>query len=292
MSTILNDDASLSIAVDQASKAEGNAGTTAFTFTVTRTGDTSGVASATYTVAGAGLTPASGADFVGGVFPTGTVSFAAGQSTAVVTVDVAGDTAIEPNEDFSVTLSAPVNATIATASAVSTILNDDTVVPLTTIGNAGPFNRSLPNAWHDAWIKPGIAFIDHRQNGGNASESWLAANFGTASPGTYGGSDMSNGALGVAGRSAGNTQTVGQEIDGTEALRFGFSAAVSALDFLFTAWNAGDRARVDVFDAGGTAIGSQTTTTGILNMAGLSGAASAVVRTEQGTFAVGRLSFG
>ncbi|MFM5957229.1 MAG: hypothetical protein ACKOQ2_08695, partial [Dolichospermum sp.] len=42
------------------------------------------------------------------------------------TVDVQGDTTVEPNEDFTVTLSNPTNgATITTATAIGTIQNDD-----------------------------------------------------------------------------------------------------------------------------------------------------------------------
>ncbi len=124
--TILNDDVSpavLSITATSASKPEGQSGSSAFTFTVTRSGDTSGAASAQWTVAGPAVT---GADFTGGVLPTGTVSFAAGESSKVISIDVAGDTAVESNEAFSVTLSNPAAGTIlGTASASGIIRNDD-----------------------------------------------------------------------------------------------------------------------------------------------------------------------
>jgi len=123
--TILNDDASLAITADAATKAEGNTGTTPFTFTVTRTGDTSGAASANWAVTGAG---ADAADF-GGTLPTGTVNFLANQTTATITVNVAGDAAVESNEGFTVTLSNATGGTIGTASATSTILNDDSAPP-------------------------------------------------------------------------------------------------------------------------------------------------------------------
>src|SRR5262249_51231347 len=53
--TIVNDDASLSIAARLADNAEGDSGSTSFTFTVTRSGDTSGSASAHWAVAGAAV---------------------------------------------------------------------------------------------------------------------------------------------------------------------------------------------------------------------------------------------
>ncbi|MBK7341932.1 MAG: hypothetical protein IPJ06_01755 [Saprospiraceae bacterium] len=126
--TILNDDALpppvLSIAATDANKNEGNAGNTPFTFTVTRTGDTSGSSSASWAVTGSGGNPANAVDF-GGTFPSGTVSFAAMESSKVITANVSGDLTVEPDEGFTVTLSMPINATIGTATATGTILNDD-----------------------------------------------------------------------------------------------------------------------------------------------------------------------
>ena len=121
--TIVNDDASLSIAATSADKREGQSGSTPFTFTVTRSGDLSGAASAQWSVTGAAV---NGADFTGGLLPIGTVSFAAGESSKVISINVAGDTAVESNETFSVTLSAPgAGAILGTASANGIIRNDD-----------------------------------------------------------------------------------------------------------------------------------------------------------------------
>lgn len=128
--TILDDDATiaiLAIAATDASKAEGNAGTTPFTFTVTRTGILTSACSADYAVTGSGASPADAADF-GGTLPTGMVNFAANQTTATITIDVSGDTNVEPNEGFTVTLSNPVNATISTATADGNIIDDDATV--------------------------------------------------------------------------------------------------------------------------------------------------------------------
>lgn len=96
--TIRNDDpagsGSVSIARASAQKAEGHAGTTPFTFTVTRTGDLSGVAGVAWAVSGgsaSGTTAAAGADFVGGQSPAGRVTFASGQASQTITVSVAAD---------------------------------------------------------------------------------------------------------------------------------------------------------------------------------------------------------
>src|SRR5215213_5672774 len=105
---------------------EGNSGSTAFTFTVTRTGDTTGTVGVNYAVAGTGTAPANGADFVGGTFPSGTITFASGENSKTITVNVAGDVTSEPNETFRVTLSNSTGgAQISGATAVGTILNDE-----------------------------------------------------------------------------------------------------------------------------------------------------------------------
>jgi hypothetical protein len=56
VSTILNDDQEVSIAATDADKAEGNAGTTPFTFTVSRTGFLGSVLGVNYDVTGTGAT--------------------------------------------------------------------------------------------------------------------------------------------------------------------------------------------------------------------------------------------
>ncbi len=122
---ILNDDASISIKATAASKSEGNDGTTSFVFTIVRTGDTSNIASTTYIVTGRGAHPSDAADF-GGTLPSGQVDFAAGESEKNISILVRGDAAFEKNEGFLVTLSSPsVGSTLALATAMGTILNDD-----------------------------------------------------------------------------------------------------------------------------------------------------------------------
>lgn len=103
-------------------KAEGDVGTTPFTFTVTRSGDTTSAMDVDYAVSGADV---DGADF-GGALPSGTVSFAAGETSKLLTVQVSGDQDVEFDEDFTVTLSNPTGgATISTAAATGTIQTDD-----------------------------------------------------------------------------------------------------------------------------------------------------------------------
>ena len=114
---------SVSIAATDANKPEGNAGTTPFTFTVTRAGNVSGASSVGYAVSN-GTT--NGADFSGAT--SGTVNFAATETSKPVTINVVGDTTPESSEVFSVVLSGAVGATIGTGSADGTIQDDDTVL--------------------------------------------------------------------------------------------------------------------------------------------------------------------
>ena len=90
-----------------------------------------------YAVSGRGLNPADATDF-GGTLPSGTVSFAAGESAKTISLAVSGDYSFESDEGFSVTLSNPTpGATITTASVDGTILNDDfRELTFTAIGSA------------------------------------------------------------------------------------------------------------------------------------------------------------
>ena len=137
----------LAIAAASASKAEGAAGTTTpFTFTVTRAGDTTGAATAAWAVSGSGTSPAIATDFAGATLPAGTVSFAAGETSKTITVNVAGDSTVEASEGFTVTLSSPsAGTTIATAAATGLIQNDD-VAAGSGGGGTSSINFSLQNA--------------------------------------------------------------------------------------------------------------------------------------------------
>ena len=109
------------LAIADASVIEGNSGTTALVFTVTRSGGSNGAVTADYVVE---LGTASGFDVTGPL--SGTVSFADGQTTATITVTFVGDTEIEGDETLTVTLANPTGgATITTASATGTIISDD-----------------------------------------------------------------------------------------------------------------------------------------------------------------------
>jgi hypothetical protein len=56
---------------------------------------------------------------------SGKLSFAPGETSKTVDVPVIGDTAVEPNETFTLTLSNAVNAQLVRATATATLTNDD-----------------------------------------------------------------------------------------------------------------------------------------------------------------------
>ena len=101
--TIQNDDTSVAIAATSANKEEGDSGNTAFTFTITRIGVTSGASSVEYAVTGGGANPADADDF-GGSLPSDTINFAGSDTSKEITVNVSGDTDLEYQETFTVTL--------------------------------------------------------------------------------------------------------------------------------------------------------------------------------------------
>jgi hypothetical protein len=109
-----------SISIADTSGNEGNSGTTPFAFTVSLSAASSQVVSVHYATAdGTATAPADYAS------ASGTLTFSPGQTSKTVNVSVVGDTLFEQDEAFTVTLSNPVNATIAGSSATGTIKNDD-----------------------------------------------------------------------------------------------------------------------------------------------------------------------
>jgi hypothetical protein len=109
---------SLSSAVSQS---EGNSGTTAFVWTLTlnRDGSTASFPFAWATSPGA--VPVDVSDF-GGSYPTGTGTFAPGETIKTITVLVIGDTSVELNESFILTVT---GAGLNTVTSSGTIINDD-----------------------------------------------------------------------------------------------------------------------------------------------------------------------
>ncbi|HEX8337943.1 MAG TPA: Calx-beta domain-containing protein, partial [Pyrinomonadaceae bacterium] len=155
--TILNDDPLPTLAVEDVTVTEGNAGQSVANFKVTRTGaidrdvlftatteDGTAVAGEDYNrLGGAGFFIAPGADSVN------------------VPVEILNDTNIESDKSFALNISAPVNATITRARAVGVIKDNDT--------NAGPTTFQFPAREFRADEGAGIATVTITRTGDNSA---------------------------------------------------------------------------------------------------------------------------
>lgn len=132
----------ISISIADASVTEGNSGSKSLTFTVRLSkSDRQRTISCTFSTADG--TATAGSDYSA---VSGTVSVAAGKTTATLSVPIIGDTAVELDETFAVNLSNPVNAVISDSQAIGTIVNDD--APPSSV----PVFNSLPGAVAVAYL--------------------------------------------------------------------------------------------------------------------------------------------
>lgn len=121
--TLLNDDSSV-LSLSGATVSEGNAGTTALNFTLSASNASAIPLSVTASTAdGSAVAPD---DYLPLLAQLVSVPAGADGRSLSVTVLVNGDTLPEPDESFSLTLSAPsAGASIGVATAIGTVLNDD-----------------------------------------------------------------------------------------------------------------------------------------------------------------------
>lgn len=116
---IVNDDAA-SFSISGANVVEGTGGSTTLNFSVSLSAPVKDPVTVQYTTAaGSASAPA---DFASA---SGTLTFSGSQTTQLVPVSIVSDNLVEPDESFTMVLSNPNGATIATASATGTIVNDD-----------------------------------------------------------------------------------------------------------------------------------------------------------------------
>ncbi|MGH9557318.1 MAG: Calx-beta domain-containing protein [Terriglobales bacterium] len=140
--TITDDDTEPNLSIGDITMAEGNSGTTNFTFTASLS-PVSG-RDVTVNFATENGTATQPADYSQ---TTDTLTIPAGAPSGTINVPVVGDTVVESNETFLVNLSNPVNATLdatlgADAQGVGTITNDDTLSPDFTL-SADPMSRTV-----------------------------------------------------------------------------------------------------------------------------------------------------
>ena len=116
LGTIVDNDAAPTLSINDVTVNEG-AGTATFTVTLSAA---SGLPVSVNFATSSG-TATSGADFTPAA---GTLNFAPGETTKAVVVTIANDPIFEGSENYNVTLSAPVNATIADGTGIGTILDN------------------------------------------------------------------------------------------------------------------------------------------------------------------------
>lgn len=122
---IVNDDFAphIFLTVADAETTEGNAGSHKLVFPVTLSRPAAATVTATFYVYATVATP--GVDYLGGPWP---VTFAPGETTALLSMDIFGDTAVEPDEIIQVDFDTRMLGVLPGRSfAVGRILNDDGV---------------------------------------------------------------------------------------------------------------------------------------------------------------------
>jgi Calx-beta domain len=176
------------LSIESASTAEGNSGTTPLSFQVTLS-HASPTAVAVQYATGDGTATAP-SDYAAA---NGSLTFVPGETSKTIVVSVVGDTDVEQDESFSITLSNPVHATIAVGSATGTITNDDTEAPV-----AAGYWQGATNEGEYVYFTIGgdRSITDFRANNisencGDGSElqsptSWGSTLFPVATDGTFG----------------------------------------------------------------------------------------------------------
>jgi len=110
---------------------EGHSGRRTATFTVTLSSASTGPVTVNYsTVDGTASSPS---DYVAA---SGSLTFAAGETTKTITISVKGDRLGEPNETFFINLTAASNATILDGQGVGTIVDDESRVSINDVVRA------------------------------------------------------------------------------------------------------------------------------------------------------------
>lgn len=195
--TINNDDGQPAISINNVTVTEGNAGTVTATFTVSLSQSVGVATTVNFQTANGSAT--AGADYAPA---SGTVTFAAGQSTRTINVTVNSETMFEPNETFNVNLSGATNATIADAQGVGTITNDD-LPP--TISIADVFISEGDSGTTSAGFTVSLS---------NASSQTISVNFATANNTAIAGTHYVNTSGNLTFTPAMTTQTVNVQVNG------------------------------------------------------------------------------
>ena len=138
--TITDNESQPAISIGNVTQNEGNSGTTSFTFNVTLSGPSVQTITANYATANG--TALAGSDYTAA---SSTVTFNPEDTSEDIVISVNGDTAVETDETFTVTLTSPTNATIASGTGTGTIDADDTTTQPPTLFSATAASTSQVN---------------------------------------------------------------------------------------------------------------------------------------------------
>src|SRR5207249_336395 len=97
-----------------------DSGSTSFTFTVSLSATSPQNITIEYAISDG--TASSSSDYTS---TSGTLTIPSGYTTGTFAVAVSGDTTVEPNENFTLSLTNPSHGTVTTGTGVGTIQNDD-----------------------------------------------------------------------------------------------------------------------------------------------------------------------
>jgi uncharacterized repeat protein (TIGR01451 family) len=135
VATLKNGNVPPTLSISDVTVTEGNNGTTPAVFTVSLAG--SAAVPVTVAYATADDSAKAGVDYQPA---SGTLTFNPGDTSQTLTVQVIGNTIVQPNRQFFVNLSAPTQATIAKGQGIGTILDDDKVNQPPTVRITSPEN--------------------------------------------------------------------------------------------------------------------------------------------------------
>jgi hypothetical protein len=141
VTTIIDNDAPPVMIIGDRTITEGHNGTQILNFTVSLNTASEKAISVKYDTANG--TAIAGSDYTA---TSGTITFAPGETTKTVSVQIIGDRLDEQNENFFVNLSQAINANIVDAQAIGTIIDDDSspILTVTSVpGELWPPNHKM-----------------------------------------------------------------------------------------------------------------------------------------------------
>ncbi|MCL1466828.1 FG-GAP-like repeat-containing protein [Argonema galeatum] len=183
-----NDAVDYAVSAGVANIPEANSGTTPITFTVIRSGGIDAASKVDFAIGG---TATNNSDYnnisgtSGATSTTGTINFAAGEMQKTIAMNIVGDTAFEPEETVIVNLSNPVapgqTPTISTASATTTVNNDDTQPQPGTLQFSAA-NFSVPEGNSGGFVNATAVTVN--RTGGSSGAVSVQARVNLNNPGT------------------------------------------------------------------------------------------------------------